>query len=157
MEILELKKVNTGLFKIELNSRGEYVEVSIYNTVFFDRFAAGVRYILSLSEKIQKKLRRIERKYKNRQDADGLAEAVRKKIGIKTDFSNEAIKVIDGIFGEGTIKKYFHDLYERDLDFLPDEECFADFFEQITPVMKMLSDMRAEAYPRKQGIDGESV
>lgn len=144
MEIMELKELNTGLIKIELNSKGDYIEVSIYDPGVFERFTAGARHISCLASKAQGKIERVEKKYRNRQDADSTAEMVLKEIGIKADFSNEAVTVIDGIFGEGTIKKYFRDLYEEVPGFTPDVECLTDFLEQITPVMEALSNMRTE-------------
>ncbi len=59
-------------------------------------------------------------------------------------FSEEAVRVIDSIFGEDTVKKYFRSIYNEISDFLPDADCIIDFFEQITPPMEKLFNRKAE-------------
>lgn len=79
MEIMELKELNTGLIKIELNSKGDYIEVSIYDPGIFERFTAGARHISCLASKAQGKIKRVEKKYRNRQDADSTVEMILKE------------------------------------------------------------------------------
>lgn len=64
--------------------------------------------------------------------------------GVNVGFSEAAATVIDGIFGEGTLRKYFRDIYEEIPDFLPDADCIMDFLEQVIPVMEGLFGHKIE-------------
>ncbi len=61
---------------------------------------------------------------------------------VNVQFSQNVTAIIDNIFGEGTVRKYFRRFYEENPDFMPNVECFTDFLEQITPVMQKLSENR---------------
>lgn len=131
-----------GLFKIELNDYGDYIEVPIKDDAFFDCFAKGCKQIWGMSEGACKKLKKIERKYKNREDLESTLGKIEETVKVNLQFSKNAINIIDNIFGEGTVRKYFRKFYEEAPDFVPDVECFTDFLERITPVMKQLSEDR---------------
>lgn len=130
------------LFKIELNGQGDYIAVPIGNAAFFDSFAKGCKQIWGMSDGACKKLKKIERKYKKLKGLEAELEKIEETAKISMQFSKNATIIIDNIFGEGTVKKYFRKVYEEDPDFVPDVEHFMDFLEQITPVMKQLSEDR---------------
>ena len=67
------------------------------------------------------------------------------KVRVDAEFSEKAIKIIDNIFGEGTLKKYFRNIYEEVPEFLLDAECIADFFKKISPVMETLFNRKMDA------------
>lgn len=141
-EKISLKSVN--LTKIELNDFGDYIAVSADSPTFFDGFAAGYKQIADLADGIPAKLEEIEKKYKDKEDFAATIDKALEMSGVNVDFSKEAADIIDGIFGAGTVKKYFRDIYEEIPDFLPDADCIIDFFEQITPVIEKLFDRKVE-------------
>lgn len=63
---------------------------------------------------------------------------------VNVQFSEEAIRVIDGIFGADTVKKYFCESYEQNSNFLPDSECVMEFFENISPVLEKVFNRKIE-------------
>lgn len=144
---MEKKKIgikSIDLTKIELNDAGDYITVTADSPTFFDGFSAGYKRIAGLADSIPDKLEEIEKRYEGKEDFSGTMDKTLAMSGVNVDFSREAVGVIDGIFGAGTIKKYFRNIYEEIPDFLPDADCIMDFFEQITPVIEKLFDRKIE-------------
>ena len=132
----------TGLFKIELNEQGDYITVPIGDDAFFDCFARGCKQIAGMTKGACNKLKKIERKFKKLKGFEADIKEIEERTKVNIQFSKNVTAIIDNIFGEGTVKKYFRKLYEEDPDFMPDVECFTDFLDQITPVMQKLSNDR---------------
>lgn len=130
------------LVKVELNDMRDYVEVPVGNNAFFDCFAQGCKQIEGLARGACNKLKKIERKYKKLEDFELDLKRIEETAKVNIQFSINATAIIDNIFGEGTVRKYFRKLYEEDPDFMPNVECFTDFLNQITPVMQKLSEDR---------------
>lgn len=130
------------LIKLELNDYGDYVVVSPSDNTLFERFAAGSKQAADMADHVSRKLKKIDRKYKEQTEIDAICEEVEEAAKIQVQFSKDVIRIIDGIFGEGTTRKYFRKFYEEDPDFLPTAACFTDFFDQMTPAMKQLLSMR---------------
>ena len=63
---------------------------------------------------------------------------------VNVGFSKEAVAVVDGILGEGAVKKHFRSIYEEIPEFLPDADCFIAFLEELTPIMEKLFDRKLE-------------
>ena len=134
------------LIKIVLNDKGDHIAISTGDNTFFDRFTAGFLQIADEAASLPGKYYGIKKKYgcmKGR-STDKIVDKVR----VDAEFSEKAIKIIDNIFGEGTLKKYFRQLYEEIPDFLPDAECIADFFKKISPVMETLFNRKIDADER---------
>ncbi|MBD5507298.1 MAG: hypothetical protein HDR05_04380 [Lachnospiraceae bacterium] len=108
-EVKNLKAENSNVeaIKVVLNKDGECIMISPDDAAMFDRFAAGIRQIIETANEMPKKLSEIEKQYKGKTDHQSrVAEAIaisRENV----NFSREAVKIIDEIFGEDTIKKYF--------------------------------------------------
>ena len=66
------------------------------------------------------------------------------KIAVRREFSEKATAIMDGVFGEGTTRKYFGDIYAVIPDFCPDLECFLDFWDSLIPVIERLSDHKVK-------------
>lgn len=135
---------SVSLTKIELNDSGDYITVSADSPVFFDSFVSGYKRIAELADKVPFQLEEIEKKYNGQEDFASTMDKTLEMSGVNVDFSKEAARIIDGIFGPDTIKKYFRNIYEEIPDFLPDADCIIDFFAQITPVMEKLFDRKIE-------------
>lgn len=133
------KENDARLFKIELNDAGDHIDISTADTDLFDRFVAGYRQIADMAEGLPQKYKEIEQKYE-KPCVEKTVEIARTNVG----FSEAAIKIIDDIFGESTIKKYFNKLYKELPDFLPGTECFIDFYDQMAPVLERLFERRVD-------------
>ena len=138
MEKAKIEVKSTGLLKVELNSSGDYIVISSDNSVFFDNFIAGFKRIADLADKIPTKLDEIEKKYEGKDDFSSSMDKTLEMSKVNVQFSKDAVAIIDGIFGEGTVKKYFRNIMEEIPDFLPDVDCVLDFFEKITPEVEKL-------------------
>lgn len=131
-------RTQSNAVKIELNDRGDYIAVHPGNAKMFDNFARGYEKIMNLANEMPKKINLINQD----QTSDGEAQnGVDEKVTAEyVNFSKQFIEIIDGIFGAGTIHKYFIHLYEEVHDFVPGVECAEDFFEQITPAIEQIFD-----------------
>lgn len=144
MEKTKIEVKSTGLLKVELNSSGDYIVISSDNSVFFDNFTAGFKRIADLADEIPAKLDEIEKKYDGKDDFSSSMDKTLEMSKVNVQFSKDAVTIIDGIFGEGTVKKYFRNIMEEIPDFLPDMDCVLDFFEKITPEVEKLFGKKIE-------------
>lgn len=144
MEKTRIEEKSVSLFKIELNKKGEYIVVSADDSTLFDRFSAGFKKVADMADELPGRIEEIEKKFEGKEEFSDLMEKTVQLSKENVRFSEEAVKIVDGIFGEGTVKKYFRHIYEEIPDFLPDSYCIMDFFEQITPEMEKLFGRRLE-------------
>ena len=144
MDIKRINEESVKMLKIELNDAENYIVVSADDPTLFDRFAAGFKKIADMADEKPKMLEEIEKKYKGKDDFNSVIEKTVAMSKVNVDFSKEAVAVVDGIFGEGTIRKYFAHVYKEIPEFLPDADCIIDFFEKITPTMEKAFDRKLE-------------
>lgn len=149
MEKTKIEEKNTGLLKVELNSYGDYIMLTADNPLLFDNFAAGFKRIADLADEISAKLDEIEKRYVGKDDFTSTMDKTLEMSKVNVQFSKDAVSVVDGIFGEGTIKKYFRSIIEEIPDFLPDVDCILDFFDKITPEMEKLFNRKVEERKKK--------
>lgn len=128
------KESGVGLFKIELNNRGDYIEIPTADTGFFDRFVETCRQIGNAARDLSGRYREID----EARVLPGHESKTVEKIREKVRFCEESTERIDGVFGQGTLKKYFREHYGNTPDFMPGAECLIDFFEQMAPVLEKL-------------------
>lgn len=131
-------RTKSNAVKIELNDRGDYIAVHPDNAKMFENFANGRKKILSLADEMTKWAGAIEKEYEGGDDEASQEEKDEKTFKKYVEFSEQFIEVADGIFGSGTIHKYFADNYDEVCDFVPGVECAEDFFEQITPAIEQI-------------------
>lgn len=134
----ELNLDGAEVDEITLNKHGDKIEISADDAGLFDKFANGYDKIVKMADEMPGKLEAVE---KESADKDDIAKAVAMS-GVRVEFCEKAIGVIDEIFGEGTAKKSFRDSYESIPDFLPDEDLFIAFFETMTPIMEDIFDRK---------------
>ena len=144
MDVTRISEESVKLLKIELNDPENYIVLSTDDSTLFDRFVAGYKQIFNMADEKPKLIDNIEKKYKGKDDFTSVIDKTVAISKINVDFSNEAVAVVDGIFGEGTIKKYFAKIYEEIPEFLPDAECILDFLEKITPKMEETFNRKLE-------------
>lgn len=122
--------------EITVNKHGDKIFVSPEDSNLFDNYVKCFDFIIKQSNENSAKVEEIEKKYEGKDDTESqiaMAVGISK---VNVDFSESAIKAIDDIFGEGTVKKYFREHYEKIQNFLPGVDCFMDFFEQMSPAME---------------------
>jgi len=113
-------------------SNGDFITVSGNDISIIDRFLAAGEQLEALANEIEKKNEEIgEKDYK-------------KAIEERKQFSEKAVEIMDGVFGEGTTRKFFGDVYEAIPNFQPDLECFLDFWDSLIPVIERLSDHKVK-------------
>lgn len=123
----------TRLFKIELNEQGDYIAIPTGNPTFYKKYYELREQVNDLKRNALLRCNRLKKGHGMTKEEKCIEMA-----RVNVSFSKEAIRLLDGFFGDGTIKKYFRELYEQIPDFLPSEECFIDFFGKITPVIEKL-------------------
>ncbi len=109
---------------------GEKITVSGNDISIIERFEAAGEELEALADVMEK--REAEEK------------TAKEKIAERREFSEKAAEIMDGVFGEGTTRKYFGDVYEAIPDFCPDAECFMDFWDSLIPVIERLSDHKVK-------------
>lgn len=144
MDVSSVKKESAKLHKVELNEVGDYIIISADDPKLYDRFVDGFNQIMDMADEMPKKLDKIEKQYAGKDDFKAVLEKTSAMSKVNVKFSEEAVMVVDGIFGEGTIKKFFAEIYKEIPDFLPDSDCIIDFLEKITPIVEKTFDRKME-------------
>lgn len=129
-------RVDRGIEKIEVNDNGEYIEVTLNDPTFFERFGNFLKWLQNKQEELEKKekVAPVQPEEQTEEvDIDRIIELSKERIEI----CRESCKALDGLFGEGCCRKVFGDM-------LPDENCIADFIEQITPILQGMAKKRNE-------------
>ena len=144
-----------SVHQIELNSYGDYILIAGDSTEIYDKFVAGYKQLLAAADGIAEQIRQIEEKYEGKEDMNSVMDKVTEISKVNVGFSNLAVQIIDNIFGEGTVRKHFRDVYEDIPDFLPDAGCITDFFEKLIPVMEKIFDrkIKKDELARKQRME----
>ena len=116
------------LTKVYVGGGDDFIVVSGNDISIIDRFLAAGEELETLAEKLDKKESEVsENDYK-------------KEMEIRKEFSEKATAIMDGVFGEGTTRKFFSDVYAAIPNFQPDAECFIDFWDKLIPVIERLSE-----------------
>lgn len=136
-------RISTGLElkQLVINEYEDFINVATgkANQKQFDSFVEMCQKIISSSNSYVEEEEKIFDKYANHESFEMITELS----ALERKFATEGIELIDGVFGEGTIRKYLRKFYESIPDFEPSMSCFVDFIEQITPVMEQLFDRKA--------------
>lgn len=116
------------LTKVYLGGRDDFIMVSGNDISIIDRFLAAGNDLETLASEMEKKESETDEK------------DYQKQIDERKHFSDKATEIMDGVFGEGTTRKFFGDVYEEIPNFQPDLECFLDFWDSLIPVIERLSE-----------------
>lgn len=144
MDTIKITDSSASLVKVELNSKGDYAVISTDDATLFDRFVAGFKHVSDIADAVPAKLKEIEKKYARNTDTTSKMDKVLEISRANVDFSREAVSVVDSIFGEKTVRKYFRNIYEQLPDFVPNPDCILEFFEKVTPEMEKLFNRKME-------------
>lgn len=140
-------KIQSGIV-IKVNNNNETITVNVEDQLFVEKF-------FGMIEKVEQ-----VKNYMNTDEVKSLDE--REQLQSMIGKTREIMAEIDSIFGDGACRKVFGNI-------VPNPYLFADFFEQLTPIVKQYLDVRqkkiAEKYSRgrkgaqsnKQGKNEESI
>ncbi len=137
----ELKLDGVEVDEIKLNKHGDKIEISGDDAALFDRFSIGYEKIVKMADEMPKK---IEEAVTNLGEEHSEIEETVALSKARVEFCENAIGVIDEIFGDGTAGKVFRDYHDSIPDFLPDEDLFIAFFERFTPIMEDIFNRKLE-------------
>ncbi|MCM1327258.1 MAG: hypothetical protein NC094_12155 [Bacteroidales bacterium] len=129
-------RVDSGIKKIEVNDNGEYIEIPISDTAFYEKFGALLKHFEQKQAEIEKQAAELEEKHKDKpdNDTDMIIDTVTLYSGLCKDICAE----LDRLFGAGCCKKVFVGIDT------PSTELIGDFFEQITPLLQKYAQERNE-------------
>lgn len=120
------------LTKVYVGGGDDFIVVSGNDISIIDRFLVAGEELEALAADLDKK--EYETGENNR----------KKEMEIRREFSEKATEIMDGVFGKGTTKKFFGDVYEVIPNFQPDLECFLDFWDSLIPVIERLSEHKVK-------------
>lgn len=128
----EMKAENRVLLTNVTFSSGDFITVSGNDISIIDRF-------LDAGEQLETLVNEMEKKESEIGEMD-----YEKAIEERKNFSVKATEIMDGVFGEGTTRKFFGDVYAVIPNFQPDVECFMDFWDSFIPVIERLSEHKVK-------------
>lgn len=116
------------LTKVYVGGGDDFIVVSGNDISIIDRFLAAGNDLETLASEMEKK------------ESETDVKDYQKQIDERKHFSDKATEIMDGVFGEGTTRKFFGDVYAEIPNFQPDLECFLDFWDSLIPVIERLSE-----------------
>lgn len=116
------------LTKVYVGCGDDFIVISGNDISVFDRFRAA-------GDKLETLVAEMEKKESEIDEND-----YQKQINERRSFSEKAAEIMDNVFGDGTTRKFFGDVYAVIPDFQPDLECFLDFWDSLIPVMERMSE-----------------
>lgn len=118
------------LTKVYVGGGDDFIVVSGNDISIIDRFLAAGSQLETLAKEMEKS-EVDEKDYE-------------KQIDERKRFSDKATEIMDGVFGDGTTRKFFGDVYAVIPNFQPDLECFLDFWDSLIPVIERLSEHKVK-------------
>lgn len=138
-EIEEMRVENrVTLTKVFFGKGNDFIVVSGNDASIYLKFVNARKQFLSLADDLENEELKIKEKYKA--DEEVSEEDEEKLLALYREFSEKSEKIMDGVFGEGTTKKFWGDVYEVIPDFIPKVEAWMDYFDSLIPVAERLSD-----------------
>jgi len=127
--------------RISINDDGDYIEISPNDTAMFDRFFDLVQWFGEMEKDAEQKEKELRKKYGT--DEENLDRA-REEITFLREGFKESARRIDAIFGEDTCAKAFCGME-------PNLYLISQFFEQLTPIIRAISNDRSQEFAAKYG------
>lgn len=128
------------LTKVYIGSGDDFIVVSGNDASIYIKFVNARKRFLSLADDLENEEIKIKEKYKDSESEEISNEDEEKTLQLYRSFSAEAEKIMDSVFGEGTTKKFWGDVYKVIPDFIPKVEAWIDYFDALIPVAEKLSD-----------------
>lgn len=148
---MEIESGNTKVEEIRINNRvtltrvffgtdDNFIVVSGNDASIYLKFVNARKKFLSLADALESEELKIKENYKGDENAEISDEDEERILGLYRNLSDESEKIMDGVFGEGTTRKFWKDVYEVIPDFVPKVEAWMDYFDSLIPVAERLSD-----------------
>lgn len=127
-------RVSNGIKRIEVNDDGEYIEIPISDTAFYERFGAIMKNFEQKEKEYGKRADELAEKHKDKPSDD--VDAIIDSIQLYADLCRDTCAELDKLFGDGCCRKVFVGVQN------PSVELIGDFFEQITPLLNQYAQER---------------
>lgn len=127
------------LTKVYVGGGDDFIVVSGNDISIVDRFIVAGNRIISLANEMDKKIE-AENGQEQKDDFSSISESIK----IRKEFSEKATQEMDNVFGAGATRKFFGDVYAVIPEFMPDVECFMDFFDSLIPVIERMSEHKVK-------------
>lgn len=127
------------LTKVYIGSGDDFIVVSGNDASIYIKFVNARKKFLSLADDLENKELKIKEKYKDSENEETSNEDEEKLLQLYRSFSAESEKIMDSVFGEGTTKKFWGDVYKVIPDFVPKVEAWIDYFDALIPIAEKLS------------------
>lgn len=128
------------LTKVYFGSGDNFVVISGNDASIYLRFVNARKKFIVLADELDEKELAIKEKYKGKADEDISDEDMEKILLLYKDFYDESEKIMDSVFGDGTTKKFWADVFEVIPDYVPTKEAWEDYFDSLIPVIEKMSD-----------------
>lgn len=128
------------LTKVYIGNGDDFIVVSGNDMSIYLKFVNARNRFMSLADSLEKEELKIKEKYKGDENTEISEEDEHELLKLYRDFSEESERIMDGVFGEETTRKFWKDVYEVIPDFIPKVEAWTDFFDSLIPVAERLSD-----------------
>lgn len=131
----ELGKVSneTELMSITINEYGEKIYFKSNDSQFLNSFMHMYHHLQKSADEAIKKIADLDAKNTGEeQDIDYFVEFA----DINLQYSQEAVRCINSVFGEDTVRKYFKSTYEYIPNYVPGIEPITKMLEQITTIIE---------------------
>lgn len=137
-------KSSDNLVKVYVNEYDDFIFLDKSDTTFTQKFASLIKWLENKQKELESKGKALDKKYAGKpiiskdenENVKVDTEQFLLLTGMRVDLFKECVERIDGIFGKGTIRKYFRLSYEHIPDYIPDDAAISDFLEEITPVLE---------------------
>lgn len=138
VNIEEMRIENRALLTKVFVGRGDdYIMVSGNDLSLLDRFVAAGNKIVSMAQEMDAKIAELS---DDTYDFDKAMESIH----VRKDFADKAAQEMDVVLGTGATRKFFADVYAEIPEFVPDVECFMDFFDSFIPVIEKMTEHKVK-------------
>lgn len=136
------RKREEGIIKVYLNPYDDYILLDQNDAGTVGRYTKLIEWFDRKQAAYKKEAEDFSRTFKGRKiveekedgdvkvDTEQLLAFSKLHVGI----CRECCEKIDELLGADTVRKYFRASYEISGDFIPDEDCILDFFEEMAPI-----------------------
>lgn len=131
------------LTKVHFGSGDDYIVVSGNDASLYKDFLDARDKFLLMAKDLEEKEKDIKGKYSGG-STDFTREDEDKIYGLKVTLAEETAKIMDGIFGEGTTRKFWGDVYAARPNFIPDVEAIMDYFDALSPVIERMTNHKVD-------------
>lgn len=122
------------------NDNDNFIVISGNDASIYLKFVNARKKFMLLADDLDSRELEIREKYKGKDEAEIADEDIEKILGFYKDFFDASEKIMDGVFGEGTTRKFWKDVFDVIPDYVPTQEAWMDYFDALIPVAEKLSD-----------------